>query len=100
MVDSGNLTYPYSTREAVSVVKHLEKYPEDGVVETVENILSFDWDQTVRKTVTGVFQRHGIPVPQSASAAAGGALRTVAVNLGTVADIPKAVPTEEWVTRK
>jgi von Willebrand factor A domain-containing protein 8 len=31
LVDNGTITYPYSTREAVAVAKHLEKFPQDGV---------------------------------------------------------------------
>ena len=97
MVDTATLTYPYSTREAVSIVKHLEKYPADGVVETIENVLGFDWDRTVRKTVTGVFQRHGIPIPSDGSLS-GAAMGTVSVRLGSVEQIPEAVKTEVWKT--
>lgn len=31
LVENGTLTYPYSTREAVAVAKHLEKFPNDGI---------------------------------------------------------------------
>lgn len=31
LVDQGVITYPYSTREAVAVAKHLEQFPNDGV---------------------------------------------------------------------
>jgi hypothetical protein len=31
LVENGTITYPYSTREAVAVAKHLEKFPNDGV---------------------------------------------------------------------
>jgi MoxR-like ATPase len=40
--DHGDIAYPYSTREAVAVVKHLEKFPEDGIVSTLHNVLDFD----------------------------------------------------------
>ena len=29
--DEGTLSYPYSTRECVAIVKHLEKYPKDSL---------------------------------------------------------------------
>lgn len=31
LTDDGTLAYPYSTRELVNVVVHLEKYP-DGII--------------------------------------------------------------------
>ncbi|GMF35840.1 unnamed protein product [Phytophthora fragariaefolia] len=31
LVENGTITYPYSTREAVAVAKHLEKFPNDGI---------------------------------------------------------------------
>ena len=42
LVEAGTLSYPYSTREAVAVVKHLQQFPDDGVVATLENALAFD----------------------------------------------------------
>ena len=40
MVDEGELSYPYSTRELVAVVKHLQAFPDDGAVPTLENVLA------------------------------------------------------------
>ena len=31
LADQGQTQYPYSTREAVAIVKHLQKYPEEGI---------------------------------------------------------------------
>jgi len=31
MADQGQTPYPYSTREAVAIVKHLQKYPDEGI---------------------------------------------------------------------
>ena len=42
MVDEGLLSYPYSTRELVNLVRHLEEFPKDSLVETVENVFAFD----------------------------------------------------------
>ncbi len=39
MVEEGKLTYPFSTRELVSVVTHLEKYPDDGVITVLDTSL-------------------------------------------------------------
>ncbi|KAI5695056.1 hypothetical protein M8J75_010206 [Diaphorina citri] len=40
--DKSLLPYPYSTREAVHIVKHLQKYPEDSMAEAVSNVFDFD----------------------------------------------------------
>ena len=31
LVENGTITYPYSTREAVAVAKHLQRFPRDEV---------------------------------------------------------------------
>lgn len=63
MVDDGLLSYPYSTRELVNLVRHLEAFPKDSLVQTVENVFAFDnYDTGLREQVTQAFHRHGIPV--------------------------------------
>lgn len=61
--DVGDLSYPYSTREAVAVIKHLNQYPDDGIIAALHNILDFDsYEDTVYTTLAKVFQQHDIPV--------------------------------------
>lgn len=61
--DIGDISYPYSTREAIAVVKHLEGYPSDGIVSALHNVLDFDsYDDLTYSLLGKVFQRHGIPV--------------------------------------
>ncbi|KAL3911006.1 MAG: hypothetical protein SGILL_007455 [Bacillariaceae sp.] len=61
--DIGDISYPYSTREAIAVVKHLEKFPDDGLVSALHNVLDFDsYDDRTYSLLGKVFQRHGIPV--------------------------------------
>ncbi|RHY03179.1 hypothetical protein DYB25_011190, partial [Aphanomyces astaci] len=56
MVENGTMTYPYSTREAVAIAKHLEAFPEDGVAYTLENVLAFDgYDAALRQRLRDVF---------------------------------------------
>ena len=43
--DSGVLAYPYSTREAVSLVRHLQLFPQDGLLDAAENVFAFDSHQ-------------------------------------------------------
>ena len=31
LADQGQTQYPYSTREAVAIVKHLQLYPDEGI---------------------------------------------------------------------
>ena len=63
MSDRGDISYPYSTREAVAVSKHLEKYPSDDLVATLHNVLDFDsFDDKTYSTLGRVFQKNGISV--------------------------------------
>jgi hypothetical protein len=63
MVDEGILAYPYSTRELVQVVKHLNEFPEDPIGLVLENVLSFDsFSIELQNTLHGVFTKHGIPL--------------------------------------
>jgi len=68
MSDNGDITYPYSTREAIAVVKHLEKYPEDGLVVSLHNVIDFDsYDEQTYLMLGKVFQKHGITISDYSS---------------------------------
>ncbi len=61
LVEEGSIVYPYSTREAVAVAKHLERFPEDGVAAALENVLAFDsYDKNLRQVVKDAFLRYVI----------------------------------------
>ncbi|XP_067641687.1 von Willebrand factor A domain-containing protein 8 [Eurosta solidaginis] len=63
MADEGLLNYPYSTREVVNIVKHLEKYPNDSMSELVGNVLDFDkYQPEALEQVTTVLAKHGLPI--------------------------------------
>ncbi|XP_004527380.1 von Willebrand factor A domain-containing protein 8 [Ceratitis capitata] len=63
MADEGLLNYPYSTREVVNIVKHLEKYPNDSMSELVGNVLDFDkYQPEALEQVTTVLSKHGLPI--------------------------------------
>ncbi len=54
---------PYSARELVNIVKHLQAFPADGVVEAVQNVIAFDsFNDSTSATLIAVFSRHGIPI--------------------------------------
>lgn len=62
--ENHELSYPYSAREAVAVIKHLQAYPKDGVAAAIENILGYEGcNPRARKQIAQIFQSRGIPVP-------------------------------------
>lgn len=63
MADEGLLNYPYSTREVVNIVKHLERYPNEPMSELVGNVLDFDrYSPEALDQVTEVLARHGLEI--------------------------------------
>ena len=59
--ETGVLSYPFSTREQVNIVKHLQKYPADSVAAAAENVLAFDrHEPELIETLTAVFESEGI----------------------------------------
>jgi len=62
LVDRGLLAYPYSTRECVQIVRHLEEFPEEDISEALKNVFSFDsFDPQVQRHISHVFEKHEIP---------------------------------------
>lgn len=61
--EKGVMAYPFSVREAVSVTKHLNRYPADGLEGAFENVIAFDrFDNIVLKQLANIFASHGVPV--------------------------------------
>eukprot|EP00055_Hartaetosiga_balthica_P017545 m.118566 g.118566 ORF g.118566 m.118566 type:complete len:1915 (+) comp9344_c0_seq1:274-6018(+) len=61
-MQSGKLTYPYSMREIVSIARHLETYPGDGVAIALQNVFDFDaFEPDKLNMVHQTLRRHGIP---------------------------------------
>ncbi|CAB9501403.1 Willebrand factor A domain-containing protein 8 [Seminavis robusta] len=61
--EKGVMAYPFSVREAVSVIKHLNQFPSDGLDGALENVIAFDrFDNVTLKQLASVFNRHGVPV--------------------------------------
>ncbi|TYZ62616.1 hypothetical protein PybrP1_002376 [[Pythium] brassicae (nom. inval.)] len=91
LVDRGVISYPYSTREAVAVAKHLEQFPNDGVTSVLENVLAFDaYDTNLRKQLSEVFLSHGIPLSVDGESV------ELTVNLAQPEPLPAFSPTESW----
>ncbi|CAG0920479.1 unnamed protein product [Notodromas monacha] len=68
LADEGTLAYPYSTREAVAVVKHLQAFPEDGLIDALKNVFDFEtYSKENMDAVTTVLTKHGIPIAATAT---------------------------------
>ncbi|KTG31645.1 hypothetical protein cypCar_00031429, partial [Cyprinus carpio] len=62
MADQGTITYPYSTREVVNIVKHLQKFPDEGLTSVVRNVFDFDsYNKDMREVLITALHKHGIP---------------------------------------
>ncbi|XP_055954220.1 von Willebrand factor A domain-containing protein 8-like [Argiope bruennichi] len=60
--DAGLISYPYSTREVVNIIKHLEKFPDEGIPFVLKNVFDFDsYSQELKETLNDIFKKHGIP---------------------------------------
>jgi von Willebrand factor A domain-containing protein 8 len=63
--DQGLISYPYSTRELVNIVKHLEKFPSDTLSNVLANVYDFDHfseQSDLKSTFQQVMHKHGIPI--------------------------------------
>lgn len=63
MADEGRISYPYSTREVVNIVKHMQMFPNEGVSTIVRNVFDFDsYSSHLLDTVISTLHKHGIPL--------------------------------------
>lgn len=59
--EKGTVVYPFSLREAVAVIKHMNAFPGDGIEQAVENVLAFDrFDASLAKRLHNIFVEGGI----------------------------------------
>jgi len=58
----GIISYPYSLRELVSIVKHLNMFPNDSLADVVRNVFDLDnYNTDVIDRIRSILHRHGIP---------------------------------------
>lgn len=58
---TGSISYIFSVRESVSIVKHLSKFPDEGIQAAIENVLAFDrLDTSLSKRLNKIFRSQGI----------------------------------------
>uniref|UniRef100_A0A3B4G0W2 von Willebrand factor A domain-containing protein 8 n=1 Tax=Pundamilia nyererei TaxID=303518 RepID=A0A3B4G0W2_9CICH len=63
LADQGTINYPYSTREVVNIVKHLQKFPDEGLANVVRNVFDFDsYNKDMREVLIEALHKHGIPI--------------------------------------
>ncbi|KAI1297032.1 von Willebrand factor A domain-containing protein 8 [Mortierella claussenii] len=88
LVDEGLLSYPYSTRELVNVVRHMQLYPEEGISRILQNVFDFDqYDADSKEMLIETFQKHGIPV---------GLESEFTIQLGKQVEVSEPLLTETW----
>lgn len=71
--ERGIIAYPFSIREAVSVVRHLDSFPGDGFDDAIDNVLAFDrFDTVLMKQLDSIFLQHGVKLPSAVTVLDGG----------------------------
>ncbi|EIW79654.1 hypothetical protein CONPUDRAFT_137936 [Coniophora puteana RWD-64-598 SS2] len=59
--ESGELTYPYSLRELINLVRHMRSYPNDSLGEALRNIFDFDiYKPDTHDKLLRILARHGL----------------------------------------
>ncbi|XP_076011540.1 von Willebrand factor A domain-containing protein 8 isoform X2 [Genypterus blacodes] len=87
MADQGTISYPYSTREVVNIVKHLQKFPNEGLANVVRNVFDFDsYNKDTREVLLEALHKHGIPIGAKPSS----------VSLAKELPLPEAKMTGYW----
>ncbi|CAG5865389.1 unnamed protein product [Menidia menidia] len=87
MADQGTITYPYSTREVVNIVKHLQKFPAEGLASVVRNVFDFDsYNKDTREVLIEALHKHGIPI----------GAKPTSVSLAKELPLPEARMTGYW----
>ncbi|XP_059156251.1 von Willebrand factor A domain-containing protein 8-like [Physella acuta] len=91
MADQGLINYPYSTREVVNMVRHLENYPNEGLTTVVRNVFDFDsYNKELQETIVETMHKHGIPVGSSQAA----------ITLAKEIPLPPLVRVGQWHEEK
>ncbi|KAL4635681.1 von Willebrand factor A domain-containing protein 8 isoform X1 [Arapaima gigas] len=91
MADQGTINYPYSTREVVNVVKHLQKFPEEGLANVVRNVFDFDtYNKEMQEILITTLHKHGIPI----------GARPSSVTLAKELPLPDCRMTGYWTTNQ
>ncbi|KAI9450095.1 AAA domain-containing protein [Lactarius psammicola] len=59
--ESGSLSYPYSLRELIAIVRHMQAYPDDEVDDTLRNVFDFDvYRIETTEKLDEILRKHGL----------------------------------------
>ncbi|KAI9020492.1 AAA domain-containing protein [Hyaloraphidium curvatum] len=88
LVDEGLISYPYSTRELVNIVRHLEEFPREGLSRAVRNVFDFDqYEKETKDLLIETLQKNGIPAGMESE---------FKIELGIDIKLSNAEPLELW----
>lgn len=66
LFDKNLVSYPYSTREAVNIIKHLQTFPQDMLLDTIRNVFDFDcYSKEAQEIIMNVLNKHKLPIQLS-----------------------------------
>jgi len=66
LFDKNLVSYPYSTREAVNIIKHLQTYPQDMLLDAIRNVFDFDcYSKEAQEVIMNVLNKHKLPIQLS-----------------------------------
>lgn len=66
LFDKNLVSYPYSTREAVNIIKHLQTYPQDVLLDAVRNVFDFDcYSKEAQEVIMNILNKHKLPIKLS-----------------------------------
>ncbi|KAH8112896.1 AAA domain-containing protein [Phellopilus nigrolimitatus] len=61
--ETGKLSYPYSLRELINIVRHMRAYPHDSLENTLRNVFDFDvYKPEAIEFLYSVLDQHGLKV--------------------------------------
>ncbi|CAE8661624.1 unnamed protein product [Polarella glacialis] len=91
-LEDGRLQYPYSARELLAVVRHLDRFPNEPLEEALSSVLAFDrFDATLREALRPILERRGVPT----SNLLGRALGPANGDMGSWG--PTSAPSQPWL---
>lgn len=66
LFDKNLVSYPYSTREAVNIIKHIQTYPQDTLLDAIRNVFDFDcYSKEAQEVIINVLNKHKLPLKLS-----------------------------------